>query len=162
MQNRAVRAWLPPSRFCPNRVCASRGTNENKHSQRWRYFPGDSLLVLLVLSSRSCLRRVGPYKLGTECYCFSSKYEDPRTRPCLDRCPPWVSKVRYHGQRAKGEQANRYRTPWSLEIHSKAMSSQEFQWTDSCGGRLWLATPRHSRVFRGFGPGQANKEVSDH
>ena len=41
------------------------------------------------------------------------------------------------------------------------MSSQEFQWTDSCGGRLWLATPRHSRVFRGLGPGQANKEVSD-
>jgi len=42
------------------------------------------------------------------------------------------------------------------------MSSQEVQWTDSRGRRLWLATSRYSRLFRGLGPGQADEEVSKH
>jgi hypothetical protein len=40
------------------------------------------------------------------------------------------------------------------------MSYQEIQRSDPRGRRLWLATPRYSRVLRGLGPGQANKEVS--
>lgn len=113
-----------------------------ERDKREQTFPSDGCISLVISCScvSSYLRDLGDT--------FVLPKLDPRTRPCPERCPSWVLKVGYLGLGAKGRGLTKSRTSWPLEIHSKAMSYQKVQWTDPCGRCLWLATPRHSRVFR--------------